>query len=634
MKRLAAALLFLGLLPTLAVAQVNLNAVPPNSVIGRLGIPSQGGPAQAIQFSVLVQALANSQPTCAANTVMAGPATGAAIQPSCRVLVPADIPSVAIPPATLTGFATHSAAAAATIASTVTSVSLAGYVSANDGGGGTYSRLASPPGTVKAWHFQSADGAWWQLVASPVLPRQVGAALDGSTDDTAAMQAWLDYGAAFGVISAGQSGTAVIPTAALNLSANSVLDGRGLLTTKRTTNVVGSLLDCNAHSNVTVRNLALNTTAGFSSTSSNTIGNTTQTYTVTSGLGLVVGNFVQITANTNNAAHVNYEIAVIVSYSGTTLVVTASTSVGSGTFAAWLIDYYPQNGDLAASNIGMRFTGCNQVLAEGNSVTGRFYNAYDSRNGSDVTFNRNFAQGWVNRGIHAASYLSGNSAINNQITYNHLIGGSFAQYGVNTSQSDFGVAAGFTIAGNRIEGTTFQGIIVAGGMTASTVTSNNVQMAFSTTGVGILVEALTGTDGLTVPQHITVGQNNISGGLQGVLVTQSFYGTLVGNTVSAAGGACYSFLGPTTGSTAYWTVSGNSGQACAGSGIGISGSVSGGVTGMSVVGNTLIGNTGFGISADNTASNGNYSGNVSLSNTAGAYSIATGVGNISTGGNL
>jgi len=96
MKRLAALLFFLCL-PTLAAAQVNLNALGPNVVIGRQGIPTQGGPAQAIPFAALVQALSAAQPTCTANTVMAGPsAAGPAAVPSCRALVAADIPATSL----------------------------------------------------------------------------------------------------------------------------------------------------------------------------------------------------------------------------------------------------------------------------------------------------------------------------------------------------------------------------------------------------------------------------------------------------------------------------------------------------------------------------------------------------------
>jgi hypothetical protein len=535
---------------------------------------------------------------------------------------------------TTAGFQTITAAAAATIAGSITSIITEGYSTANDGGGGSYTRLASTPSPVKAWHFQSADGAWWQLVANPVLPRQVGAALDGSTDDTVAGQAWFDYGAAFGVTSAGQAGTMVTPAGTFNLSANSVTDGRGVLTIKRTSNIVASLVDCSAHNNVIVRNLGITTTAGFTGTGSNTIGNTTQTYTVPSGMtGFVAGNFVQITANTATANRINYEIGAIVSYSGTNLVVNVSTAVGSGTFANWLIDFYPQNGDIAPSPIGLRFTACNQSLMEGNNVTGRFYNAYDSRNGSDVTITRNNAQGWVNRGIHAASYLTGNSAINVQVTYNHLIGGSFAQYGVNTSASDAGVAAGFTIQGNRIEGTTFQGIIMGGAISASAVTDNNIIMAFSNNGVGILIEALVGTDGLENPQHITVGHNNISLGLQGIFASSAFYLNFTGNIVSAAN-IGYEFEGPTAGSTGFFSVIGNIAQACVSHGFFFSGGAASGITGNSVVGNVSIANGGWGFISDSGTSSSNFSGNVTSGNTTGSYSINTGTGNVTTGGNL
>lgn len=57
MRKITAVLAFLvGLLPVLSAAQVP-STLPPNSVMGRLGIPTQGGPAQSIPFATLATQL-------------------------------------------------------------------------------------------------------------------------------------------------------------------------------------------------------------------------------------------------------------------------------------------------------------------------------------------------------------------------------------------------------------------------------------------------------------------------------------------------------------------------------------------------------------------------------------------------
>lgn len=536
-------------------------------------------------------------------------------------------------------YATRAAAILATVPASVTSIFIEGYAAANDGGAGFYNRLASPPGTIKAWHFQSADGTWWQLAAGPVLPRQVGALLDGSTDDTIAMQAWLDYGGTFGVVSFGQAGTAVIPTGVLNLLSGETVDGGNVLTIKRTTNVVASLMDCNIanttpQSNIIVRNTTFTTTAGFSGTGSNAIANSSQTFTVPAGLGLTVGagNFVQVTANSSTGARVNYEIGTITAYSGTSLTVSVSTAVGTGTFSAWLIDVYPFNGDLVASNIGLRFTACNNIKVEHNTVTGRFYNAIDTRNGNDVIFTQNIVSGHVNRGLHMGAYLTGNSAANNQATFNRIDGQSFSQYGINTSASDSAVGIGYLIHGNRIVNTTFQGIIIGAGVTFSEISTNSVQMAFNSNGAAILAEGATGTGGFQSPSQLTITGNTIVLGAQGIFIADVLYSTISGNTINGAGVGIL-LSGATGADVAFNTITGNVIQGSVSHGLQLSAGAASGVTGHSIVGNTLIANGGWGIISNSNTSNNNYGGNVAIANTSGAYSIA-GTGNVTTGGNL
>ncbi len=71
------------------------------------------------------------------------------------------------------------------------------------------------------------------------------------------------------------------------------------------------------------------------SSTSNSIGLGTKTFTVPSGLGFFVGQFLLIQDALNTA---NYMVARVTSYSGSTLVVNAISSAGSGTKTNWTID--------------------------------------------------------------------------------------------------------------------------------------------------------------------------------------------------------------------------------------------------------------------------------------------------------
>lgn len=67
------------------------------------------------------------------------------------------------------------------------------------------------------------------------------------------------------------------------------------------------------------------------STTSNTIGLGTITFTVAAGLNIAVNNYGTATSGTNSMS------GLVVSYSGTTLVMNMTTFVGSGTYATWVI---------------------------------------------------------------------------------------------------------------------------------------------------------------------------------------------------------------------------------------------------------------------------------------------------------
>jgi hypothetical protein len=62
-------------------------------------------------------------------------------------------------------FESRTAAAAATLTAPIHAIRTAGFATYGDGGHGLYKRLSGAPTlTTNPFYFQSADGAWWQLV--------------------------------------------------------------------------------------------------------------------------------------------------------------------------------------------------------------------------------------------------------------------------------------------------------------------------------------------------------------------------------------------------------------------------------------------------------------------------------------
>ncbi|MGO4128457.1 hypothetical protein AB4Z01_28955 [Inquilinus sp. YAF38] len=88
-------------------------------------------------------------------------------------------------------FDTRSQAQLATIPAAGT-VSVNGYSSPGDGGAAVYKQIPAPT-PARAWHFQSADGAWWELAETTVRPQQFGASGTGNVDAAPGIQDFLDY---------------------------------------------------------------------------------------------------------------------------------------------------------------------------------------------------------------------------------------------------------------------------------------------------------------------------------------------------------------------------------------------------------------------------------------------------------
>lgn len=100
-----------------------------------------------------------------------------------------DGPTVSV--STDTVFNSRTAAAAATISGSIGYFRLTGYAAAGDGGAALYTKI-STPSPVKAWHLQSADGAYWQLADDLLNAKMLGAKGDNSTDNSSALSSIAD----------------------------------------------------------------------------------------------------------------------------------------------------------------------------------------------------------------------------------------------------------------------------------------------------------------------------------------------------------------------------------------------------------------------------------------------------------
>jgi hypothetical protein len=91
----------------------------------------------------------------------------------------------------LSTFATQADFEAATIAATVLVIQVTGYAEEGDGGTHLKKRI-SIPSPAEAWHSQSADGAWWEVV-SEIARAEFFATTRAGSDDTAALASAIEY---------------------------------------------------------------------------------------------------------------------------------------------------------------------------------------------------------------------------------------------------------------------------------------------------------------------------------------------------------------------------------------------------------------------------------------------------------
>jgi hypothetical protein len=98
----------------------------------------------------------------------------------------------------IVNFEKISAARAYTVPSVIKYFRTAGRAAAGDGGAALYSKLSSTPSPVKAWHEQTADGAYWVLCPLPVLRPEMLDAFPDGTDAGPGIRSCRDYIAALG----------------------------------------------------------------------------------------------------------------------------------------------------------------------------------------------------------------------------------------------------------------------------------------------------------------------------------------------------------------------------------------------------------------------------------------------------
>jgi hypothetical protein len=91
-------------------------------------------------------------------------------------------------------YATRALAAASNIPAARTYLLTGGYAAPGDGGSALYKRLQAEPSPVESWHFQSADGAWWELAESRIDVKMLGAVADGATPAAAFLNAAIARG--------------------------------------------------------------------------------------------------------------------------------------------------------------------------------------------------------------------------------------------------------------------------------------------------------------------------------------------------------------------------------------------------------------------------------------------------------
>lgn len=418
-------------------------------------------------------------------------------------------------------FNTRAEFVAASIAGAVNTVTLNGYAAYGDGGAAKYFRITAPS-PVKAWHVQSADGAWWELRADPVTPKQLGAKGDGATDDTTAAQNAADYAAAFTVDCAYTKGIYIIPSQTITLANDVRITGRA--TIRRTTDKDAPLFLASGTSDVHIAGkLILDNSINTSSTTSNSVSVASKTFTTQAERDFTVGGSVMLISN---ASPSNYMIGTLTSYSSTTMVVNVTTAIGSGTYTDWII---VRNSGL---NSAIRFLNSTRSLADGIRLTGRWYVGVVSENGKTDIIRNSTSSGVINRPFYM--YATSGTSDDCRIIYCSVSGGGLTQYGVNLNGSTSGSITNYMVHGCEVEETTFQAFEAGGAATDGSFSQIKAKN-LGASATGLLIQR---ANSLTAQRAVVSGVQMLNAGATAIDVIDSFYisitsGTITGSPIGA-----------------------------------------------------------------------------------------------------
>lgn len=479
-------------------------------------------------------------------------------------------------------------------------VQVGGFAAVGDCQTISLKRLPAAPGVVKPWHVQSSDGAWWSYFGPDASPRWFGAVGDGVADDTAAVQAALDYAAAFKT-RARIDGVFAVPTTKLLIDNRVVVFGSTTdAEIRRTRDVVTPLLAAVSKTGVVVRDLKLGHTGGWTGTGSNTIGTGSKSFTVPAGLNVIVGDFVEIRSAADPKSSM---IGAVTAYSGTSMTINVTITSSSGTTSSWLMDRYD------GENTGLSFEGCTSCSAQRVVVAGRWYVGMRSLNGNGDSFDYCETQGVINRSIYAYG-ISGGSVDGTRIMNNRVRGQGLSQYGISVFGAT-GAVENVVVSGNIVDGMLFQGIAVGGIASSVAVTGNQVDGVADVSGVGIMALAGNGNQ----PADILITGNNIKNAAgQGVYVVDAFDVAVVGNQVAACGrGILVAQAGVGLACQGVRVVA-NDLRNCTTHGIHFTAATASAGGLHTCVGNTVRANTGTGILSDATTDRIAFGTNVSFGN--------------------
>lgn len=496
-------------------------------------------------------------------------------------------------------YSTRAVFAATSVSPLTNVVNLEGYTTSGDGGGGTYVKLGAPPGVTKAWHVQTADGAWWELRTAVINAKQLNAKGDNATDDSVALQAWLDYALAFNVKGMLSNGTYLVPTASLIIGTGVIIEGMYEKSTiKRTTDIDVPLISGTSLSGTSIRDIRLESLAGAASTSSHTVTTGSKVFTVAAGLNFVNGGNIMVISTVNPTVILTGTVTSGAGTTSMTLNITAAQGT-AGTYTSWTILRY------SGANTAIGYYSCTNCDMKNIIVVGKFYVGLENREGSGGIITGCRLTGVVNRPIYCQAAGAGSDDLT--ISQNVIIGAGITQYGISVFGS-VGLVKNCNVINNRLSGIYFHGIGVGGLVSDCSVSNNNLE-GFASSAYGILIER---GNNLT-PQGICVNANTLNNvGTYGIYLIDCFYCAVTGNRITSGVNGIYVIqVNPAT-TCQYHNITGNNMNAIQGNGITLASTAASAVSDVTVIGNTAVGTGGgigvsFGANTTRCTSNGNSS---------------------------